>query len=163
MENIKTARVNTITLLLAFALFLVSFSALAASNTDITGRWVTIDDATGKKRSIVEITERDGKIYGQIAKVFFEPGDNRECVECKGEKHNQPIVGLEIIDGLTLDENTWSGGTILDPKNGKEYDCTLWLEGDDLKVRGYLFLFFRTQTWKRYQPAQELVQDGRKG
>jgi len=27
----------------------------------IAGRWVTIDDETGKRRSVVEITERNGK------------------------------------------------------------------------------------------------------
>jgi uncharacterized protein (DUF2147 family) len=29
------------------------------------------------------------------------------------------------------------------------YDCKLWLEGDVLKVRGYVAFFFRTQTWRR--------------
>jgi uncharacterized protein (DUF2147 family) len=37
----------------------------------------------------------------------------------------------------------------MDPETGKVYDCKLWLEGDVLKVRGYVAFFFRTQTWRR--------------
>ncbi|GIS21656.1 MAG: hypothetical protein CM15mP122_1620 [Bacteroidota bacterium] len=44
------------------------------------------------------------------------------------------------------------GGTILDPKSGKIYDCYISLEDDNtLKVRGFLgfSLLGRTQIWKR--------------
>ncbi|HCZ37305.1 MAG TPA: DUF2147 domain-containing protein, partial [Cytophagales bacterium] len=34
-----------------------------------------------------------------------------------------------------------------DPNNGKIYRCKVWLEGNNLKLRGYLGPFFRTQTW----------------
>ena len=40
----------------------------------------------------------------------------------------------------------------IDPKNGKIYDCEMWLEEDnmdELKVRGYIYFLFRTQTWLR--------------
>ena len=50
------------------------------------------------------------------------------------------------------DDNEWDDGTILDPKNGTVYDCKLWLDEDNsnqLKVRGYVAFFFRTQTWMR--------------
>ena len=36
----------------------------------------------------------------------------------------------------------WEDGTICDPKNGKIYDCEMWLEEDnmdELKVRGYIY------------------------
>ncbi|MEQ9415709.1 MAG: DUF2147 domain-containing protein, partial [Cyclobacteriaceae bacterium] len=45
----------------------------------------------------------------------------------------------------------YSGGTILDPKVGKIYRCRLWIEGDNLKVRGYWGPFYRTQTWDRFE------------
>ena len=32
----------------------------------ILGKWKTIDDESGKEKSIVEIYENDGKIYGKI-------------------------------------------------------------------------------------------------
>jgi uncharacterized protein (DUF2147 family) len=54
-----------------------------------------------------------------------------------------------IINGLEPDGDSWSDGEILDPANGKYYDCTLKLEDKNtLLVRGYIG---RTQQWKRKQ------------
>ena len=55
-----------------------------------------------------------------------------------------------IMENLEKDDDEWDDGEILDPNNGKIYDCKIWLEGNDiLKVRGYVGFFYRTQTWKR--------------
>lgn len=120
---------------------------------DIFGRWVTIDDNTRKRRSIVEITQRGDKAFGHIVKLFREPGEEADpiCDECdeSDDRHNKKIVGLEFIRALTKDGTEWTGGTILDPENGKVYDCKLWVEDGQLKVRGYVAFFFRTQTWVR--------------
>ena len=47
----------------------------------------------------------------------------------------------------------WSGGEILDPKNGKTYRATMKLaeDGKKLIVRGYIGMpmFGRSQTWVR--------------
>ena len=54
------------------------------------------------------------------------------------------------MNNLEKDDDEWGDGEILDPNNGKIYDCKIWLEGNDiLKVRGYVGFFYRTQTWKR--------------
>jgi hypothetical protein len=37
----------------------------------------------------------------------------------------------------------------MDPEDGKVYKAEMWLEQSKLKVRGYLALFYRTQTWVR--------------
>ena len=123
--------------------------AAADSASGVTGQWLTFDEETGEKRSIILIRENREKIYGQIINVFFKPDDETKCINCAGEKYNQDIVGLEIFSGLTKHSDVWQGSTILDPENGKEYEAVLWLEENDLKVRGYIFMFYRTQTWKR--------------
>ena len=56
---------------------------------------------------------------------------------------------MVIMQGLEKKGADYSGGNILDPKNGKVYTCKLWLEKGELKVRGYVGIFFRTQTWHR--------------
>jgi uncharacterized protein (DUF2147 family) len=33
--------------------------------------------------------------------------------------------------------------------NGKTYKCAIWLEGNTLKVRGYVGVFYETHTWTR--------------
>ena len=59
------------------------------------------------------------------------------------------IVRDMLMDGEKLE---WEDGTICDPKNGKVYDCEMWIEEDDpntLYVRGYILFLFRTQEWHR--------------
>lgn len=122
------------------------------SAQSILGKWKTIDDETGKEKSIVEIFKKsDGKIYAKIVQLLIKP-KNENCVECKDDRKNKPLIGLEIIRGLTADDDEFSGGTITDPKNGKTYKCLVALESNDkLKVRGYIgfSLIGRTQIWHR--------------
>jgi len=135
-------------------MFLFSFGAVAQ---DIVGLWKTIDDETGKAKSVVEIYKGgDGKYYGKITKLFREPGEeaNPKCEECKGSKKNQPIIGMIIITGLQKSKtNLWNDGEILDPGNGSVYDCKMWIEGKNLQVRGFLgwSVIGRSQTWLPYK------------
>ena len=131
------------------ALLCVAMSFSLSAQSDIVGKWKTIDDETGKPKSIVEIYEKDGKAYGKIVKLFRGPNEEQDpvCTECDGDRKNKKIIGMEIIRGMEKDGDEWEDGTILDPKNGKIYDCEIWREGDELKVRGYIAFLFRTQTW----------------
>ncbi|MFT4568106.1 MAG: hypothetical protein ACI9FN_003075, partial [Saprospiraceae bacterium] len=52
--------------------------------------------------------------------LFDQPQDLL-CENCSGDKYNKPIVGLQIISGMTKKGANWSGGKVLDPKNGKTY------------------------------------------
>ena len=56
---------------------------------------------------------------------------------------------MEIIKGMKKSGDEYSEGNILDPEVGKIYSCKLWIEGNDLKVRGYWGPFYRTQTWHK--------------
>lgn len=116
---------------------------------DIAGRWVTIDDNTGKRRSVVEITVTNGKAYGRIVEIFDPAKRDRSCEVCTDDRKGKKVLGMEIIRSMERDEDEWENGTILDPENGKVYDCKMWLENGSLKVRGYVAFFFRTQTWVR--------------
>ena len=117
------------------------------------GKWKTIDDTSGKPKSVVEIYERGDKVYGKIVKLYREPNEEQDpvCNECDEDdpRYNKKIIGMEILNNMTKDGKEYSGGHILDPNNGKIYSCKIWLEGKDLKLRGYLGPFFRTQTWLR--------------
>jgi uncharacterized protein (DUF2147 family) len=133
--------------------FLSVGSLLAADNTSIVGKWKTIDDKTGDPKSIVEIYEKNGKFYGQIKELFIKEGDNPNptCDKCPADdpRKDQPTKGMVIIQELVKTNDGYSGGTILDPKEGKIYTCKMWVEDGKLMVRGYIAFFFRTQTWHR--------------
>ena len=118
------------------------------------GTWITIDDESGKKKSKVELYKQDGKLFGKITYVYPRPGLEENAVrkKCPGDRKNKPLVGLQIVRGLTWNGSEWEDGTIVDPENGKVYTCSIWLEEgnpDKLNVRGYVGPFFRTQTWLR--------------
>jgi uncharacterized protein (DUF2147 family) len=136
-------------------LTIISISSIAMAQTSIIGKWKSVDDNTGDPRSIVEIIERGGKIYGKIIKLFPKPEEDPDpiCDKCSDEdtRFNKKIIGMEIIKELSLDDGEYSGGSILDPEVGKVYRCKMWLEADKLKVRGYLGPFYRTQTWLKAQ------------
>ena len=132
-----------------FVAFLGLFSAQAQS---VVGKWKTVDDETGEAKSIVEITESGGKIYGKVVEILNPAKKNAKCKDCSGEDKDKPILGLTIIKGLKKSGNEYTDGKILDPNKGKLYKCTVKLDGSDkLDVRGYvgISLIGRTQTWSR--------------
>ncbi|RTY73178.1 DUF2147 domain-containing protein [Flavobacterium sp. LS1R10] len=138
---------NTITILVLF----ISMAFYGQTHS-VIGKWKTIDDETGKAKSIVEIYERSGKIYGKIVDILDTEKKKSVCTACSGDEKNKPIMGLVIIKGLTKDGKEYNSGKILDPTTGKLYKCFLVLNGSDkLDVRGYIgvALFGRTQTWNR--------------
>lgn len=114
-----------------------------------TGRWTTIDDNTGKPRSVVEVTVKNGVLTGRIVDLYDKSKVGKLCDKCPAERYNTPLIGLEIIRGMKQDDDEWEDGTILDPETGKVYDCKLWVEDGKLQVRGYVAFFFRTQVWVR--------------
>ena len=135
-----------------YSSFLFFTSLIYAQQPTVIGKWKTIDDETGKAKSIVEIYEKSGKIYGKVAAILEAEHRDKVCLNCSGEDRNKPILGMIIIKGLTKEGSEYSSGKILDPKNGKLYKCYITLESKDkLKVRGYIgvSLFGRTQYWYR--------------
>ena len=135
--------------LLLVMLFFFQFSF----SQTIFGKWKTIDDETGKEKGIVEIFERNGKIFGRIINILDIEHIHHKCEKCEGEDNNKPILGLTIIKGMKKNGNEYEGGKVLDPKNGKSYQCKISLDGKDkLIVRGYIgiSLFGRSQTWVRF-------------
>ena len=152
---------SSLVLCLAISMLLGSIStpnpvlAQGVATKSPVGRWKTVDDATGKVKSVVTIWEDAGKLYGRIQKLVDpDPHDpNPRCTPCTGEQKGRPVTGLRILWDLQKDGDAWSGGTILDPESGKMYKCLLSLEdgGEKLKVRGFigLSLLGRTQYWLR--------------
>ena len=132
-------------------LFLLLLSSYSFSQS-IIGKWKSIDEETQKEESIIEIYKENGKFYGKIIKILDPKKTNALCENCKGKNKNKRIVGLVIINGLKKDGNEWSGGKVLDPKNGKKYKCYITLKNENtMKLRGYIgfAVFGRTAYWYR--------------
>lgn len=133
-------------LLATFVLSLFSVMSFA----QIEGKWRTIDDETNKPKSIVEIFKKsDGKYYGKISQLLIKP-ENNNCVKCKDDRKNKPLIGMEIIRGLSKDGNEFGGGTITNPKDGKTYKTEIVRDGNTLKVKAIVLgIAMKTQTWHK--------------
>lgn len=136
------------------ALLLALPLAALAQNSPL-GRWRTIDDQTGKPKSVVEIYDAgNGLVSGKVVQLINSArGPNPLCDKCSGERRNKPVIGMVIAWGLKRNGDTWTGGKILDPDNGKVYSAKLTPSegGRKLEVRGYIgfALLGRTQVWLR--------------
>ncbi len=135
-------------LLLLLAIF--SFTSIHAQ--DVLGKWKTIDDETGKPKSVIEIYKDGNKYYGKIVQLITEENKDGICRTCETKYKNKNIIGLVILKDLEKDGDEYEDGKIMDPKNAKTYSAYIKLvEPDKLKVRGYIgfSLLGRTQYWYR--------------
>lgn len=141
---------------LLLALPLAAASMLAQAGESPIGRWTTIDDSTGKPKSVVQIEQAgNGTLAGKVVEILqSDKGPNPVCDKCDGERKGKPIKGMTILWGLKPDgAQVWDGGSILDPAKGKTYKAKITLTdgGKKLQMRGYIGFeaLGRTQTWVR--------------
>lgn len=119
-----------------------------------TGTWRTVDERSGETKAYVKLFEQNGRYYGRIIRVV-EANYVNTCNKCEGDRRNQPIENLLIIENVKPGRSgrTWRGGTILDPKTGRTFGFSMWFERgktDELKVRGKHWSgVYRTQRWYR--------------
>ena len=126
--------------LLSLAFTLITMGGYAQG---VLGKWYTeAGDAQ------VEIYQSGDKLNGKI--VWLEQGpETKDKHNPDAKLHSRKLMGVNILSGLSKPKEKWEGGRIYNPKNGKNYKCSIWLDGDQLKVRGYIGMFYETQTWKR--------------
>ncbi len=148
-------RRNSALILLAAMLILPSLSHAAP----IEGRWVTIDDNDGSKKSIVVLqVTSEGVLQGTIESLLQPESRGKLCKKCPGDFKDKPLEGMTFMWGLNQESpGEWSEGKILDPKSGKVYKAKASLSEDNktLTVRGFIgiSLFGRSQTWLRADDA----------
>lgn len=139
----------------AFAATAFVVCATSAQEASPVGLWTTIDDQTGKPKSVIRISESNGELRGKVEKLIRETGEEQSpiCDKCEDARKDQPIIGMTILTGMKKDGNDYAGGQILDPASGKVYRSKMSLldGGKKLDVRGYIGLpmLGRTQTWLR--------------
>lgn len=149
----KIILATTLVLLNAFSL------AVLAADTSPEGLWKTIDDETGKAKSIVQIWVENDSLNGKIVELIEPEEIDPKCTKCEGDKKDQSITGMKFIWGLKLDGDVWDDGEILDPASGSVYSSKIEVidHGQKLDVRGYIGFAFagRSQVWERYEAVVE--------
>ena len=130
----------------------ILFCSISINAQTIFGKWHSTNDDTGEVDSVIEMYEKDGKAYAKIVEIKDPERQKAVCEKCEGDNKNKPILGLEILTGLEKDGKEWSGGEILDPRNGKVYKCYIKLvKPNKLKIRGFIgfSLLGKTKYWNR--------------
>ena len=126
-----------------FALMMLVLFSVAANAQNILGKW-----KTEAGNANVEIYQQGEKVNGKI--IWLEKGpDTKDTHNPDAKLRERKLTGVNILSDLTKKGDKWEGGKIYDPKSGKTYKCSMWMEGDKLKVRGHLGIFHDTQIWKR--------------
>ena len=80
----------------------VSFCA-GAQMTPV-GTWQTIDDNTQEAKAEIQIADAAGVLNGRILKSLRDdPKAKKVCSDCKDDRKDQAILGMEIIRGVNSD------------------------------------------------------------
>ncbi|MDR2193304.1 MAG: DUF2147 domain-containing protein [Treponema sp.] len=146
----------------------VSFAADPA-----VGFWISVDEKTGKTTAGWEIyLENDGLLYGKMLSVTGFP-QTQVAAACKesykgfpvsGKVNQMRVVGTPWIFRLRQEKaGQWSGGSIINPEDGKMYKCKIIYhkadggkyKADTLEMRGEIGLGIgRSQFWKRASQSE---------
>lgn len=137
----------------------------------VLGLWTTPND-----KSRVRIYKAsDGKYQGRIVwlkKPNYPAGFHNKALagkpkvdihNPKKELRSRPVMGMDVLTGFKYSPSNhdWRKGKCYDPEEGKTYTCRMWLKGDNtLMVRGYVWIFHKTQTWHRYTPPASATAPG---
>ena len=127
-------------------------TAQAADPNSPAGKWKTIDDKSGKPKSIVQITESNGVLAGKIVELL-EGASEKTCSKCEGDLKDKPLVGMRILWDLKKEGDEWTGGKIFNPADGGTYTSKAKLTdgGKTLDVTGKWMFFSKEQKWQRVE------------
>ena len=136
---------------LSTLLLLAANAAHAQSPASAVGRWKTIDDATGKAKSVVEIYQaKNGTLAAKIVENLGLPPN---CNDCSGEWKGKPFVGIVTLWNLKAQmDGTWGEGNGYKPSEDRSFKAKsvkLVDGGKKLEVKGCKAIFCRTATWVR--------------
>src|SRR5579862_2416541 len=142
-----------------FCVTVILVSCTTSQKEGITGLWYCTDHKSDKIRSLVAIYQYEDLYYGRMLATYDEEGNFNDTIlekedRAPGVVGNPPYCGLDFIYEVKEKESTRDGnprykGKIMDPQKGKVYTVQLWLDGNDLIVRGELFIFGKNIRWLR--------------
>ena len=150
--------------------FLLAFTVIGGfcfAADPVEGFWLSVDEKTGKVTAAWQIYQEGGKLFGRITSIADKP--NTELADkCKdsypgfpvaGRISQMKVVGTPWIYSLSMDKpGEWSGGSIVNPEDGKIYKCKIIYrtadgkkyKTDTLEMRGEIGLGIgRSQFWQK--------------
>ena len=95
--------------------------------------------------------------YGRMLATYDDNGNIKDSIlEKKGKATgvvgNPPYCGMDFVYNIKKQiqngrKNPKYKGKIIDPEKGRVYNARLWLNGNDLILRGELWIFGKNIPW----------------
>ena len=135
--------------ILTFTIALLMYMSQSFGQTNT----ILADKITGqywspKKNAKMQVYAKGEKYFGKFIWLASPRKDTKNPNETLRKRE---LVGVEFLTNFSYDDDAYTGGKIYDPESGKTYDSKMSLNGDNLKVRGYIgiSLFGRTEIFER--------------
>jgi uncharacterized protein (DUF2147 family) len=129
---------------------LLLYTAVIAE--EITGFWKTVDADTKQAQSVIAVYEYQGKYYGRLIGSYDDDGKMQDTIyspksRAPGVVGNPYYCGMDILWNLEDQGDGSYDGRIIDPREGSVYKATVKARGDNLIVRGKLWVFGKSVIW----------------
>lgn len=119
-----------------------------AQLADPSGVWIT-----GDGRSHISVRACGSNYCGTVVRLA-EPYEadgqpKRDTENPDPAKRNRPLIGMRILHDMVpvADEQRWQG-QIYNPEDGKHYDGSIAIKGNQLEVEGCVFMIVcQSQMW----------------
>jgi uncharacterized protein (DUF2147 family) len=152
-------------IVMLIALVIVTGFGFAAD--PVEGFWLSVDEKTGEVTAGWQIYQEGGVLYGKILS-FSDKSGGDYAVNCRdsypgfpvpGRVSQMHLIGTPWIYGHTSTKcGEWSGGTVVNPEDGRNYRCRIFFRPadgrryltDTLEMRGEIGLGIgRSQFWRK--------------
>jgi uncharacterized protein (DUF2147 family) len=127
---------------------LVTLTAFAAPRSPASLKGFWLEPSGG----IIQVAPCGSKLCATLIAFSRKDGSTIDVNNSDGKLRNRPLCGLQLGSGFaTTDDLRAEGGQIYDAKTGKTYSAAMSLDGDTLRLRGFVGvkLFGKTELWKR--------------
>jgi len=128
-------------------IFFLSFKSY--SQEQILGKWLPED-----KMGHIEIYKINEKYYGKIICVVdpINPKSGqpwKDKLNPDKSKRERNILGITMMFDFEYDNRTreFVKGRLYDVRTGRTYKGEMWIKDESLILRGYWFLFYKTEKW----------------
>ena len=149
-------------LLILLTIFLTTPAPGFAEPSDIYGVWLT--ERGSAKLEIFPCGEKVcGKVIWLKQPSYVNIADGPVGMEKVDRKNSnpalrsRPIVGLQVMEGMSLEGEWWRNGSCYDPQSGNTYQCKMQLKPpSELRLRGFIgiSLIGRSYTLHREESSQ---------
>jgi len=132
-----------------FALALVLFTAILHAEAPTGAEAVLGLFWSPKKDAKVEIYQKGDRYFGKF--IWTQTEGKKDDKNPDPALRSRLIKGSVFLRDFRYENGKYVGGSIYDPKSGKTYQSSMWLEGSNLKVRGFVGIsaLGRTELFER--------------